>query len=83
MTAVVRTMSTPSRKCCPTTSELRRVKIGCLYGPSCSATSARALTDKEEREGIQAANAMGAHSTESQTADYVRRKSARKTNPTA
>ncbi|EGJ12569.1 tyrosine-type recombinase/integrase [Rubrivivax benzoatilyticus] len=32
VTAVVRTMSTPPRKRCPTTSELRRVKIGCLYG---------------------------------------------------
>jgi integrase len=43
---------------------------------------ARALTDKEEAEGIRAANAMGAHSTESQTADYVRRKAARKTGAT-
>lgn len=40
---------------------------------------AKALTDKEERESMRAANAMGAHSTESQTADYVRRKKARRT----
>lgn len=39
---------------------------------------AKALTDKEAREGIRAANAMGAHSTEAQTQDYVRRKSARR-----
>lgn len=39
---------------------------------------AKALTDKDDAEGIRAANAMGAHSTESQTQDYVRRKSARK-----
>jgi hypothetical protein len=40
---------------------------------------AKALTDKESREGMAAANAMGAHSTEAQTADYVRRKAARRT----
>jgi hypothetical protein len=40
---------------------------------------AKALTDKEERDGMRAANAMAAHSTESQTADHVRRKKARRT----
>jgi hypothetical protein len=44
---------------------------------------ARALTDKDEREGIKAANAMGTHTTEAQTADYVRNKKARKTKATA
>jgi integrase len=43
---------------------------------------AKALTDKEEREGMRAASAMGQHSTEAQTADYVRRKKARKTGAT-
>jgi hypothetical protein len=43
---------------------------------------AKALTDKESREGMQAARAMGAHSTEQQTADYVRQKQARKTSAT-
>jgi len=43
---------------------------------------AKALTDKEEREGMRAASAMGQHSTEAQTADYVRRKKARKTTAT-
>lgn len=44
---------------------------------------ARAITDKEAREGMRAANAMGTHTTEQQTADYVRRKKARKTKATA
>ncbi|MFN7725186.1 MAG: tyrosine-type recombinase/integrase [Rubrivivax sp.] len=43
---------------------------------------AKALTDKESREGMQAARTMGAHSTEQQTADYVRQKQARKTSAT-
>jgi integrase len=43
---------------------------------------AKALTDKEEREGMRAASAMGQHSTESQTADYVRRRNGRKTGAT-
>jgi site-specific recombinase XerD len=34
---------------------------------------AKALTDKEASEGMQAARAMGTHSTEQQTSDYVRR----------
>jgi len=44
---------------------------------------ARALTDKAVREGIREANAMGTHTTEQQTADYVRSKVARKTKATA
>lgn len=43
---------------------------------------AKALTDKEAREGMTAARLMGAHSTETQTADYVRQKTARKTKAT-
>lgn len=43
---------------------------------------AKALTDKEAREGMSAAKTMGAHATEAQTADYVRHKSARKTKAT-
>jgi len=43
---------------------------------------AKALTDKEKRDGMGAARDMGAHATDSQTADYVRRKSARKTGAT-
>lgn len=44
---------------------------------------ARALTDKDARHGRQAANAMGTHTTEGQTADYIRHKSPRKTKATA
>lgn len=43
---------------------------------------AKALTDKDAREGMAAARAMGAHSTEAQTADYVRHRTARKTRAT-
>ena len=43
---------------------------------------AKALTDKEQAEGMRAARAMGAHSTESQTADYVRRRAPAKTRAT-
>jgi integrase len=43
---------------------------------------AKALTDKEARDGMQAASAMGQHATEQQTASYVRRRSGRKTGAT-
>lgn len=43
---------------------------------------AAALTDKEGASDMREANAMGAHATESQTADYVRRRRARKTSAT-
>ncbi len=43
---------------------------------------AKALTDKEDREGMREAQKMGQHSTEGQTADYVRHKTARKTGAT-
>lgn len=43
---------------------------------------AKALTDKDGREGTQAARTMGTHTTDSQTAEYVRHKGARKTGAT-
>lgn len=43
---------------------------------------AKALTDKDSREGTQAARTMGAHTTDAQTAEYVRHKTARKTGAT-
>lgn len=43
---------------------------------------AKALTDKEEVEGRQQARRMGAHSTEAQTADYVRHRKAQRTEAT-
>ena len=43
---------------------------------------AKALTDKERSEGLQAARTMGTHSTEGQTADYLRSRSAKRTGAT-
>ncbi len=43
---------------------------------------AKALTDKEAAEGMQAARTMGTHSTEAQTADYVRTRGVKKTGAT-
>ncbi len=43
---------------------------------------AKALTDKELREGMREAQKMGQHSTEGQTADYVRQRAPRKTKAT-
>lgn len=43
---------------------------------------AKALTDKDRREGMEAARTMGAHSTQNQTADYVRHRTAKRTGAT-
>jgi integrase len=43
---------------------------------------AKALTDTEESHGMQAARRKGAHSTEGQTADYVRHRKAQKSEAT-
>lgn len=43
---------------------------------------AKAITDKEGTEGMQQARRMGAHSTEGQTADYVRHRKAQRTDAT-
>jgi hypothetical protein len=43
---------------------------------------AKALTDTEERQGMQAARRKGAHSTEAQTADYVRHRKPQKSEAT-
>lgn len=43
---------------------------------------AKALTDKDARDGRQAANLMGAHSTEGQTAEYIRHRQTRRTAAT-
>jgi integrase len=43
---------------------------------------AKAITDKEGAEGMQQARRMGAHSTEGQTADYVRHRKAQRTGAT-
>jgi len=43
---------------------------------------AKAITDKEEAHGMQQARRMGSHSTEGQTASYVRHRKAQKTEAT-
>lgn len=43
---------------------------------------AKALTDTEEAEGMQAARRKGSHSTEQQTSDYVRNKKPQKSKAT-
>jgi integrase len=43
---------------------------------------AKALTDKDEREGMGEAMAMGQHATEGQTAAYIRHRRGRKTSAT-
>jgi integrase len=43
---------------------------------------AKALTDKDEAEGIGAAQTMGAHSTQGQTADYIRHRKSKSAKAT-
>ncbi len=43
---------------------------------------AKAITDKDASAGRREANTMGAHTTEQQTADYIRHKTTRKTGAT-
>lgn len=52
--------------------------VGCTFKD----LRAKAITDKEEREGMQQARTMGSHSTEQQTADYVRAKKTKSTGAT-
>ena len=56
----------------------RAVKRAGVAGIHFHDLRAKALTDVDELRGMGAARTMGAHSTETQTADYVRNKKARK-----
>lgn len=60
----------------------RAVKRAGVKGVHFHDLRAKALTDVDELRGMGAARTMGAHSTETQTADYVRHKKARKTGAT-
>lgn len=60
----------------------RAVKRAEVKGVHLHDVRAKALTDKERREGMAAARRMGNHSTEQQTADYVRRRGAQETGAT-
>jgi len=60
----------------------RAVKRASVDGVHFHDLRAKALTDVDEARGMGAARTMGAHTTEVQTADYVRHKKARKTGAT-
>jgi integrase len=60
----------------------RAVKRAGVKGVTFHDVKAKALTDKDEREGIKEAQKMGVHTTEQQTADYVRHKKPRRTKAT-
>jgi integrase len=60
----------------------RAVKRSGVKGLHFHDLRAKALTDKDEVEGMGAAQRMGTHSTEGQTRDYVRRRKAQKTDAT-
>lgn len=58
---------------------VKRSKVGDVHFHD---LRAKALTDKDRLEGMHAARTMGGHSTEQQTSDYVRHKTAQKTPAT-
>ena len=60
----------------------RAVKRAGVHNCHFNDLRAKALTDKEATEGMQQARRMGAHSTEAQTADYVRHRQAQRTEAT-
>lgn len=60
----------------------RAVKRAGVRGAMFRDLRAKALTDKETRDGMAAARDMGQHSTDTQTADYVRLRGGRKTGAT-
>lgn len=60
----------------------RAVRRSGVQGVTFHDLRAKALTDKEGREGMGAARTMGTHSTETQTSDYVRHRTARRTGAT-
>ena len=60
----------------------RAVKRAGVAGVHFHDLRAKALTDVDATRGMGAARTMGAHTTETQTADYVRHKKAKKTGAT-
>ena len=60
----------------------RAVKRSGVKGLTFNDLRAKAITDTDRLQGRAAANAKGAHSTEGQTMDYIRHKTARKTGAT-
>ena len=64
------------------TAYFRACKRAGVAGCTFHDLRAKALTDKEEREGLQAARVMGSHSTEQQTSSYIRNKQNRRIGAT-
>jgi integrase len=60
----------------------RAVRRSGVKGLTFNDLRAKAITDTDTSQGRAAANAKGAHSTEGQTMDYIRHKTARKTGAT-
>ena len=60
----------------------RAVKRSGVKGVHFHDLKAKALTDVDETRGIGQAQTMGGHSTQTQTADYIRHKKAKKTGAT-
>lgn len=60
----------------------RAVKRAKVRGVHFHDLRAKALTDVDESRGMGAARTMGAHSTETQTSEYIRHKKAKKTGAT-
>jgi integrase len=60
----------------------RAVKRAGIKGVHFHDLKAKAITDVDETRGIGQAQTMGGHSTQTQTADYVRHKKAKKTGAT-
>ena len=60
----------------------RGVKRSGIGGVTFHDLKAKALTDVDEKRGMIDAQTMGGHSTQTQTADYVRHKKAKKTGAT-
>lgn len=60
----------------------RAIKRSGVKGLHFNDLRAKALTDTEETHGMQAARRKGAHSTEAQTADYVRHRKPQKSEAT-
>ena len=60
----------------------RGVKRSGVTGVTFHDLKAKALTDVDEKRGIGQAQTMGGHSTQTQTADYIRHKKAKQTGAT-
>ncbi|HSV84551.1 MAG TPA: hypothetical protein VLK85_35560 [Ramlibacter sp.] len=65
-----------------TTARWRACDRAGIKGLTFHDMKAKALTDTAETHGMEEAQTKGAHSTEKQTSDYVRRRKAKKSEAT-